>query len=111
VEHRWDQAVAPSPRKSRAVDRGFRRVPFFFYLLHIPVIHVLALVVSKVRVGSVSLWLFTNHPAGSPPPPEGYPWSLGLLYAVWAFTIALLWFACRCYADLKARRGGWLRFV
>ena len=89
----------------------FGRVPFFFYVLHIPLIHGLALLVSKIRLGSVSPWLFMNHPAASPPPPEGYPWSLGLLYAVWALAIALLWLACRWYADLKARRGGWLRFV
>ena len=89
----------------------FGRVPFFFYVLHIPLIHALALVVSRVRLGAVSPWLFTNHPAGSPPPPDGYRWSLGLLYAVWAIAIVLLWFACRWYAGVKARRGGWLRFV
>ena len=55
----------------------FGRVPFFFYLLHIPLIHAIALVVSTVRLGEVSPWLFTNHPMGNPPPPPGYTWSLG----------------------------------
>jgi uncharacterized membrane protein len=85
----------------------FGRVPFFFYMLHIPLIHVLALVVSKIRLGEVSPWLFTNHPMGNPWPPEGYTWNLGLLYAVWAVAIVLLYFPCRWFADLKARKKDW----
>src|SRR5262245_14219932 len=61
----------------------FGRVPFFFYLLHIPLIHVLALVVSRIRLGAVSPWLFLNHPMRNPPAPDGYTWGLGLLYLVW----------------------------
>lgn len=90
----------------------FGRVPFFFYVLHIPLIHLLALVVSKIRFGMVSPWLFTNHPMGNPEPPEGYMWTLPLLYLVWAITIALLYFVCRWFADFKARRNDrWLKYV
>jgi uncharacterized membrane protein len=90
----------------------FGRVPFFFYLLHIPLIHALALVVSKGRSGKVSPWLFTNHPMGNPPAPEGYAWSLALLYLVWAASLVLLYFACRWYADFKLRRTDWwLRYL
>jgi uncharacterized membrane protein len=85
----------------------FGRVPFFFYMLHIPLIHALALVVSKIRLGEVSPWLFANHPAGNPPPPAGYAWSLWLLYVVWALAIVILYFACRWFASLKARRKDW----
>jgi uncharacterized membrane protein len=85
----------------------FGRVPFFFYVLHIPLIHALALVVSKIRLGYVSHWLFTNHPMGNPEPPEGYVWSLPLLYFVWAVAIVLLYFACRWFADIKAKRTDW----
>src|SRR5713101_4057959 len=85
----------------------FGRVPFFFYMLHIPLIHALALVVSKIRLGEVSPWLFMNHPMGNPPAPDGYTWGLSTLYAVWVVAILLLYFACRWYADLKARRQVW----
>jgi hypothetical protein len=85
----------------------FGRVPFFFYLLHIPLIHALALVVSRLRLGEVSPWLFANHPMGNPPAPEGYVWSLGLLYVVWAAVIVLLYVPCRWFAGLKARRKDW----
>jgi uncharacterized membrane protein len=85
----------------------FGRVPFFYYILHIPLIHVLALVVSKIRLGELSPWLFANHPMGNPPAPEGYTWSLALLYVVWAAAIVMLYFACRWFAGLKAKRRDW----
>ena len=86
---------------------AFGRVPFFFYMLHIPLIHVLAIVVSVVTLGSVSPWLFANHPMGNPPAPDGYTWSLGLLYVVWVAAVVLLYFPCRWFADLKAKRHDW----
>lgn len=90
----------------------FGRVPFFYYILHIPLIHMLALLVSKIRLGEVSPWLFANHPMGNPPSPEGYTWSLALLYVVFAATIALLYFPCRWFAGLKAKRNDWwLRYL
>jgi len=85
----------------------FGRVPFWYYVVHVPLIHALALIVSMIRLGEASPWLFTNHPMGNPPPPDGYTWSLGLLYIVWAVAIVLLYFPCRWYADLKARRRDW----
>ena len=90
----------------------FGRVPFFYYMLHIPLIHALAVLVSKIRLGFVSPWLFTNHPMGNPPPPEGYVWSLPLLYLIWAIAIVLLYVVCRWFAALKARRNEWwLQYV
>lgn len=83
------------------------RVPFFFYVLHIPLIHALSLVVSKIRLGLVSPWLFANHPMGNPEPPQGYVWSLPLLYLVWGIAIAMLYPACRWFADLKATKKNW----
>jgi uncharacterized membrane protein len=85
----------------------FGRVPFFYYVLHIPLIHLLAIGVSLVREGGVNPWLIANHPMGNPPPSDSYPWSLPLLYLVWAITVGLLYVACRWYADLKARRRDW----
>jgi uncharacterized membrane protein len=90
----------------------FGRVPFFFYVLHIPLIHVAAIIVTKIRMGTVVPWLFANHPMGSPRPPAGYAWSLGLLYLVWLIVVVLLYFACRWYADLKAqRKSRWMAYL
>ncbi|MCG8605415.1 heparan-alpha-glucosaminide N-acetyltransferase domain-containing protein [bacterium] len=90
----------------------FGRVPFFYYVLHIPLIHALALVVSKIRLGEISPWLFANHPMGNPPAPDGYTWSLALLYAVFALIVGVLYFACRWFARVKAqRKDWWLRYL
>src|SRR5258708_3876507 len=82
----------------------FGRVPFFYYVLHIPLIHLAAIVVSLMRTGSVSPWLFLNHPVMIPPAPQGYVWSLGLLYLVFLIVVVALYFPCRWFAVLNQRR-------
>jgi len=81
----------------------FGRVPLFYYLLHLPVIHAVAVLISLVRTPAATSWLFLNHPLRVPPPPEGYAWSLPLLYAVTTLVVALLYFPCRWYAARRAR--------
>jgi uncharacterized membrane protein len=81
----------------------FGRVPLFYYLLHIPTIHGAAIVVSLVREGRVDPWLFGNHPMAPPPLPDGYMWSLPLLYLVFTIVIALLYWPCRWYGS-RARQ-------
>jgi hypothetical protein len=47
-----------------------------------------------------------------PPVPDGYTWSLGLLYAVFAACIVALYFPCRWYAKVRAtRRASWLSYL
>ena len=90
----------------------FGRVPMFYYLLHIPLIHLAACIVSLIREGHVDAWLFTNHPLDPGPLPAGYMWSLSLLYLVYAVCLVLLYFPCRWYARLKAtKRSGLLSFI
>jgi uncharacterized membrane protein len=98
--------------RTASVLEVFGRVPFFYYLLHIPLIHALAMIVSVARLGYVSPWLFGNHPMAPPPVPEGYAWSLLLLYVVWLVAVAMLYPACRWFDRLKrTRRSAWLRYV
>jgi hypothetical protein len=100
------------PRSIAIWLRTFGRVPLFFYLLHIPLIHLLALCISLVRTPSATWWLFTNHPMSPPAPPPGYIWSLALLYAVWAVAIIALYFPCRWFADVKTRSNSkWLSYL
>lgn len=88
------------------------RVPMFYYLLHIPVIHLLALVIAAVRSRDTLGWLFGNFPLRPGPPPEGYTWSLPMLYLVTAVAVAILYPLCRWYDRLKAtRRWGWTAYI
>ncbi|MCA1829430.1 MAG: DUF1624 domain-containing protein [Gemmatimonadales bacterium] len=95
-------ALVPIVRRAPVLET-FGRVPLFFYLLHIPLIHALALIVSKLREGTVDPWLFGNHPLMPPDLPPGYTWELPLLYLVTAIAVALLYPLCAWYADVKAR--------
>ena len=98
-------------RVSRAL-MVFGRVPMFFYLLHIPLIHLLALAVAAIRTPQSIGWLFSNHPAMPPPAPEGYRWPLPLLYAITAVAVALLYPLCRAYDRGKAaRRWKWATYI
>jgi hypothetical protein len=109
-------ALLPLAERARGVITDtlavFGRVPFFYYLLHIPLIHLAAIIVSLIREGRVNPWLFTHHPMMPPPVPAGYMWSLPLLYLVYACVIALLYLPCRWFARLKAQRpDSWLRYL
>jgi uncharacterized membrane protein len=90
----------------------FGRVPMFYYLLHIPAIHLAAVLVSLMREGRVLPWLFANHPTMSPPPPDGYMWRLSLLYAVFIVVVAVLYFPSRWYWRRKtANPAPWMRYI
>ena len=82
----------------------FGTVPLFYYLLHIPLIHLTALAVSVLRTGAVSPWLFANHPMEPGRPPDDAVWSLPLLWLVTALVVLALYPACRWFARLKRER-------
>ena len=99
--------IALLPLAERATGRvgsvlaTFGRVPFFYYLLHIPAIHLAAVVVMRMRGTFDPAW-YASAPFASVPAEQR--WSLGLLYVVWAIVVIGLYFPCRWYAGLKARK-------
>ena len=101
----------PANPASRALQT-FGRVPMFYYLLHIPLIHLLAIGVSVIRTGRVEPWLFENHPMWMSPAPSGYQWGLWLLYLVTVVAVAILYLACRWYERVKREsRHPLLRYI
>ncbi len=91
----------------------FGREPLFFYLLHIPFIHAVAVAISLVRSPEATPWLFLNHPLRIPPAPEGYRWPMPMLWTVWVAVSIALYFPTRWYGQLKERKGasGLLRYI
>jgi uncharacterized membrane protein len=88
----------------------FGRVPMFYYLLHIPTIHIAALLVTFVREGQLHPERYASAPFSSVP--ADHRWSLGLLYVVFVLVVAALYGPCRWFDRLKARHGdGWIRFI
>ena len=88
----------------------FGRVPLFYYLLHIPLIHVLALLVWTILDGQVHAEWFASAPYVAVPPERR--WSLALLYLVFFISVAALYLPCRWFAGVKRRnRSALLRYI
>lgn len=92
------------------VLRLFGKVPFFYYLLHIPLIHLLALGVNYIRAGSILQESYNSAPYTYMPE---HRWGLPLLYAVFLLTEILLFLACRWYVSYKFNNPGkkWLKYL
>ncbi|CAN5547520.1 DUF1624 domain-containing protein [soil metagenome] len=91
----------------------FGRVPLFFYLLHFPLIHLLALVYSFAKYGAAP-WLFAG-PAAWNDELRVYPADFGFglpgVYAVWILVVLMLYPACVWFSRVKQRRrDAWLSY-
>ena len=107
-------ALLPFAERARGRLAGvvttFGRVPMFYYLLHIPLIHLLSLLVWQIRDGETHAGWFTSAPYVSVP--EDQRWSLALLYLVFVIAIVALYFPCRWFAGVKKRGGSrLLRYI
>ena len=81
----------------------FGRVPFFFYVLHIYLIHLVA-VAAAAFAGADLSWLFQDPIAIKP---DGYGVNLLVIYALWLGFLLALYPLCRWFAALKQRRRDW----
>ncbi|HYE53357.1 MAG TPA: heparan-alpha-glucosaminide N-acetyltransferase domain-containing protein [Chitinophagaceae bacterium] len=90
----------------------YGRVPFFYYILHFYLLHIIMAVLYLSRGHS-----FREGMAGVPGLPfkfaaigEGY--SLGIVYLVWILVVAGLYPLCRWYSEYKRRnKHWWLSYV
>jgi uncharacterized membrane protein len=91
--------------RSRLADTviTFGRVPFAYYIMHIYLIHALAVVYAWAVLGDTS-WLCGEFP---PQKPEGYGLGLPGIYAVWLVVLLVLYPFCRWIAAFKQRRKDW----
>jgi len=91
----------------------FGKVPMFYYLLHFPLIHLLAVAVGYARYGQVH-WMFESPTIAQFPitPPPGWGFSLPVVYLIWASVVVALYPLCRWFAALKQRRrDAWLSYL
>lgn len=87
---------------------SFGRVPLFFYLLHLPLLHGLAWLVAWLQWGRAD-WLH-GLPRAPVPPTAGFG-LVGTALA-WLAAVALLYPACRAFAAYKRRhRHAWLSYL
>jgi uncharacterized membrane protein len=105
-------AMAWLERKNFSINNPlivFGRTPFFFFLVHMAVIHAAAIILGFLRYGKTAFLLLPPPSMGGPrqifPPDYGY--GLWVVYAVWIAVIVILYPVCRWYAQLKQRRRDW----
>jgi uncharacterized membrane protein len=81
----------------------FGRVPFFYYVVHVIVIHALAVVFAWASGAEIG-WLFGPFPADKPS-----EYGLGLMgvYAIWLAVVVLLYPLCKWFAGVKKHRSDW----
>lgn len=80
----------------------FGRVPFFYYVIHLYLIHLLTLAAAELQglgwhAGAVPIWRF----------PATYGYDLWVSWVVWVAVVAALYPACRWFANIKATRNNW----
>lgn len=83
----------------------FGRVPLFYYVLHIYLIHALAVLMALLFHQPVA-WLlhgafFLNDI------PDGYGHRLVFIYLIWITAVIILYFPCRWFMGIKQRRKDW----
>ena len=90
----------------------FGRVPMFYFLLHIPLIHLIAVGACYARYGRVH-WMFESPSIDQFPitPPPGWGFSLPIIYVFWICVMIALYPLCRWFAAVKQRRSDtWLSY-
>jgi uncharacterized membrane protein len=79
------------------------RVPLLYYVLHLYLIHGLAVLFATITLGDSS-WLFAGSPLHKP---ADYGLPLSGVYAVWLCVVIALYPVCRRFAALKQNRREW----
>ncbi|MBV9343227.1 MAG: DUF1624 domain-containing protein [Acidobacteria bacterium] len=91
----------------------FGKVPMYYYLLHIPIIHLIAVAVCYSRYGHVH-WMMESPSLGQFPItcPPGWGFPLPIIYGIWLCVVLALYPLCRWFATIKQRRSDpWLSYL
>ena len=83
----------------------YGRVPLFFYVAHIYLVHAIAVAVAYGQGGAARFLFTSDGPLAAHPPWYGV--GLGWVYVAWVFIVIALYPPCRAFAEVKARRRDW----
>jgi uncharacterized membrane protein len=91
----------------------YGKVPLFFYVLHLPMLHLIAVIICYVRYGHI-YWMFQSPTLDQYPFMRPPNWGFGLpgVYLIWACVVISLYPVCHWYAALKQRSSSpWLSYL
>lgn len=92
--------------------RTYGRVPFFFYVIHIPLIHAAALLAATVFgwPRDYLFWEGASWPQLTPP--DGYGFEPFGVYVAWLVILVILYMKCLWFVGVKERSTAWwLRYL
>ena len=88
----------------------FGKVAFFYYVIHVFLIHSMSWLAFFITGHSWNDLDFDHFRQGSLPLESGY--SLWIVYVVWALVIIILYFPCKWYSKYKAtHKHWWLSYI
>jgi uncharacterized membrane protein len=82
----------------------FGRVPLFYYVLHIYLLHIMAIVISLAF--HQPIWYGTII-ADFAQKPVGYGHGLPFIYAMWILAVAILYVPCLWFMKFRSRHRDW----
>ena len=87
----------------------FGRVPFFYYVAHLFLAHLIAIAMNFARYGKTPFLLIAPPSMGGPSDlfPPGYGFPLWTVYAIWGVVLTLLYPLCLQFVRLKQRGHDW----
>jgi uncharacterized membrane protein len=90
----------------------FGRVPFFYYVLHVPLLHGAAVLAGMLVFGAGAASAFAGKMFLPPADYAHFGFPLPIVYLAWALAVLALYPACRWFAGVKARnRAAWLSYL
>ena len=90
----------------------FGRVPFFYYILHIYIIHIIAMIMAQISGWGWKKMILSTFIAFEPNM-KGYGYSLWIVYVIWISVILLLYPLCKKFDKYKQthKEKWWLSYL
>jgi uncharacterized membrane protein len=90
----------------------FGRVPFFYYILHIYIIHIIAMIMAQISGWGWKKMILSTFIAFEPNM-KGYGYSLWIVYVIWISAILLLYPLCKRFDKYKQnhKEKWWLSYL
>lgn len=100
-----------SARKLESLFLTYGKVPLFYFVVHLYLVHALTLVMLMLQGFRWSDLNFGAFALGRPTAPSGI--ELWAVYFVWAVVVVSLYWPCKWYASFKAahKNRAWLRYL
>jgi hypothetical protein len=90
----------------------FGSVPFFFYILHLYIIHALAVLLLVYEGHDWHQYILSARAIASGAL-RNFGLNLGIVYLIWIFVIVLMYLLCRGYQTFRQNHPAhwWLRYL